>query len=87
VELRRNIIAATAVATGDFRTLSVEQTERVRAKMEAIVAAHAPGTDAKIEFGEGYPAMAPTEGNKALLTRLNRVSRDLGLRKWRRSIR
>lgn len=76
---KTNIIAATAVATGDFRTLSVEQTERVRAKMEAIVAAHAPGTDAKIEFGEGYPAMAPTEGNKALLAALNGVNRDLGL--------
>ncbi len=76
---KTNIIAATAVATGDFRTLSVEQTERVRAKMEAIVAAHAPGTNAKIEFGEGYPAMAPTEGNKALLAALNGVNRDLGL--------
>lgn len=76
---KTNIIAATAVATGDFRTLSPEQTARVRAKMGAIVAAHAPGTDAKIEFGEGYPAMAPTEGNKALLAALNGVNRDLGL--------
>ncbi|NIJ66233.1 glutamate carboxypeptidase [Sphingomonas leidyi] len=76
---KTNIIAATAVATGDFRTLSVEQTARIRAKMESIVAAHAPGTDARIEFGEGYPAMAPTEGNKALLAALNGVNRDLGL--------
>ncbi|WP_404339906.1 M20/M25/M40 family metallo-hydrolase [Sphingomonas sp. MMS12-HWE2-04] len=76
---KTNIIAETAVATGDFRTLSPEQTARVRAKMEAIVAAHAPGTDAKIEFGEGYPAMAPTPGNKALLAALNGVNRDLGL--------
>jgi len=76
---KTNIIAATAVATGDFRTLSVEQTARIRAKMESIVAAHAPGTDARIEFGEGYPAMAPTEGYKALLAALNGVNRDLGL--------
>lgn len=76
---KTNIIPATAVAAGDFRTLSVEQTARVRAKMEAIVAAHAPGTDAKIEFGEGYPAMAPTPGNRALLAALNDVNRDLGL--------
>ena len=47
--------------------------------MEAIVAAHAPGTDAKIEFGEGYPAMAPTAGNTALLAALNAVNRDLKL--------
>nr|WP_245824479.1 M20/M25/M40 family metallo-hydrolase [Sphingomonas azotifigens] len=76
---KTNIIPATAVAVGDFRTLSPEQTARVRAKMEAIVAAHAPGTDARISFGEGYPAMAPTAGNQALLARLNGVNRDLGL--------
>lgn len=76
---KTNIIPATAIATGDFRTLSPEQTARVRAKMEAIVAAHAPGTDAKIEFGEGYPPMAPTPGNRALLDALNGVNRDLGL--------
>lgn len=74
-----NIIPPVAIAIGDFRTLSPAQTARVRAKMEAIVAAHAPGTDARIEFGEGYPAMAPTEGNRALLAALNGVNRDLGL--------
>ena len=74
-----NIIPATAIARGDFRTLSDDQTARVRAKMEAIVAAHAPGTDAKILFDEGYPPMAPTAGNRALLAALNGVNRDLGL--------
>lgn len=76
---KTNIIAATAIAKGDFRTLSNEQTARVRARMERIVAAHAPGTDARIEFGEGYPAMAPTAGNRALLDALNGVNRALGL--------
>ncbi|GGE75493.1 M20/M25/M40 family metallo-hydrolase [Sphingomonas prati] len=74
-----NIIPATAIARGDFRTLSEEQTARVRAKMEAIVAAHAPGTSARILFDEGYPSMAPTAGNRALLAALNGVNRDLGL--------
>ena len=74
-----NIIPATAIARGDFRTLSDEQTARVRSKMEAIVAAHAPGTDAKILFDEGYPPMAPTAGNRAILAKLNGVNRDLGL--------
>jgi len=76
---KTNIIPATAIAIGDIRTLTPEQTARVKAKMEAIVAAHAPGTDAKIEFGEGYPPMAPTNGNRALLAKLNGVNRDLGL--------
>ena len=76
---KSNIIPAQAVASGDFRTLSEAQTQRVRAKMTAIVAAHAPGTDATIAFKSGYPAMAPTAGNQALLARLNGVNRDLGL--------
>lgn len=76
---KSNIIPAQAVASGDFRTLSEAQTQRVRAKMTAIVVAHAPGTDATIAFKSGYPAMAPTAGNQALLARLNGVNRDLGL--------
>lgn len=77
---KTNIIPAIAIARGDFRTLSEEQTARVKAKMAAIVAAHAPGTGAEIRFESGgYPAMAPTDGNRALLGRLNTVNRDLGL--------
>jgi glutamate carboxypeptidase len=77
---KSNVIAAEAVAVGDIRTLSNEQEDRVRAKMRAIVARHLPKTDAELTFAEsGYPAMAPTEGNKALLARLNGVNRTLGL--------
>ncbi len=77
---KTNVIPATAIARGDFRTLSAEQTQRVRAKMAAIVAAHAPGTDATIGFDPGgYPAMAPTAGNMQLLTKLNGINRDLAL--------
>lgn len=77
---KANIIPPVATAKGDFRTLSPEQTERVRRAMTAIVAAHAPGTGASIVFEEGgYPPMAPTPGNKTLLDRLNGVNRDLGL--------
>jgi glutamate carboxypeptidase len=75
-----NIIPSTAVARGDFRTLSPEQTARVKAKMLAIVAQHAPETGATLMFDDGaYPAMAPTPGNKALLAALNGVNADLGL--------
>ncbi|MBS0225312.1 MAG: M20/M25/M40 family metallo-hydrolase [Proteobacteria bacterium] len=74
-----NIIPPIAVARGDFRTLSVDQTKRVKAKMQAIVARHLPKTDATIEIEEHYPPMAPTAGNRALLAKLNEVNRDLGL--------
>lgn len=77
---KTNIIAGTAIARGDFRTLSEEQSKRVRAKMSAIAADNAPGTSAVIEFERGgYPAMAPTDGNRALLGRLNVINADLGL--------
>jgi glutamate carboxypeptidase len=76
---KSNIIPAVGLAYGDFRTLSQEQTDRVRAKMQAIVARHAPRTDASIEFSENYPPMAPTPGSRAYLAKLNMVNRDLGL--------
>ncbi len=77
---KTNIIPPIAVAKGDFRTLTREQTDRVRARMQAIVdREHLPGTGATIAFDMGYPAMAPTAGNRALLERLNGVNVDLGL--------
>ncbi len=77
---KTNIIPGIAIARGDFRTLSQEQTERVKAKMSSIVAAHAALTSATITFEQGgYPAMAPTPGNKALLDRLNAINTDMGL--------
>ena len=76
---KTNIIPAVAIARGDFRTLTDAQTERVKAKMAAIVADHAPLTDARISFEQGYPPMAPTAGNRALLAKLNAINVDLGL--------
>jgi glutamate carboxypeptidase len=74
-----NIIAAQALAEGDLRTLSDEQTARVQDKMREIVSHHLPGSDAHIEFIPGYPAMAPTAASQALFEQLSRVNADLGL--------
>ncbi len=77
---KTNIVAETAIARGDIRTLTAEQEARVRAGMQAIVAQHLARTEATLTFAEdGYPPMAPTAGNRALLADLNRVNRDLGL--------
>ena len=76
---KTNIVPGEAVAMGDFRTLSAEQTARVEARMLAIVARHAPRTEASIEFRDSYPPMAPTAGNRALLAKLNVINTDLGL--------
>ncbi|MCW1382106.1 M20/M25/M40 family metallo-hydrolase [Novosphingobium sp. KCTC 2891] len=76
---KTNIIAAKAIARGDLRTLSAEQNARAQAKMQAIVARSYPGASAALNFEDGYPPMAPTEGNKALLEKLNAVNDTLGL--------
>jgi glutamate carboxypeptidase len=76
---KSNVIPPAAVASGDLRTLNDEQTARVEAKMQAIVASHLPRTDAKITFSEGYPAMARTEASVQLMNEWNEVSQALGL--------
>jgi glutamate carboxypeptidase len=77
---KTNIIASTAVARGDLRAISPDQIERTRDRMRAIVAQSLAGTKAEISFDEdSYPPMPPTEGNRALLSRLNGVNRDMGL--------
>jgi glutamate carboxypeptidase len=77
---KTNITAETAIARGDLRALTPEQETRARARMQAIVGQHLARTQAELVFSEdGYPPMAPTAGNRALLARLNGVNRDLGL--------
>ena len=77
---KTNIIAAMAVARGDLRAISQDQIDRTQAKMRAIVAQPLVGAHAEISFDtDSYPPMPPTEGNRALLARLNRVNDDMGL--------
>jgi glutamate carboxypeptidase len=75
---KNNVVAATAIVTGDLRTISPEQLERSRDRMREIVAESLPGTSAEIEFRDGYPPLAPTEGNRKLLEVYDQASRDLG---------
>jgi glutamate carboxypeptidase len=77
---KTNIIPGTAIARGDLRALTQEQIDRTKARMEAIAAHSLPGTTAILSFDPGdYPPMAPTEGNRAILAKLNAVNRDMGL--------
>jgi glutamate carboxypeptidase len=75
---KSNIVAQTALANGDMRTVSEDQTARVKAKMEEIVGQHLALTDAKISFDEAYPSMAVTPGSQALLAKLQLVNATLG---------
>jgi glutamate carboxypeptidase len=76
---KTNVIGATAIVRGDLRTLSNEQTARMQQRMRDIVSQSLPGTKSEITFEESYPAMPPTEGNRALLRELNLINADLGL--------
>lgn len=73
-----NVIARTVYASGDLRAISPEQLDMARNTMKKIVSEHLPHTDAGIFFSDGYPPMAPTEGNKRLLSIYSRVSEDFG---------
>ncbi|MGD2071234.1 MAG: M20/M25/M40 family metallo-hydrolase [Gemmatimonadota bacterium] len=76
---KTNVVPRRVVVQGGIRTISQDQLERARAAMRRVVERHLPHTDATLTFSEGYPAMAPTEGNRALYGMYDDVSRDLGL--------
>ena len=75
---KTNVVAEHAVVSGDLRALSREQFERAKQTMTGIVAASLPHTSSTITFDEGYPPLAPTEGNAKLLAMYDQASRDLG---------
>lgn len=73
-----NVVAKTMVVPGDLRALSPAQESATEAAMRRIVDRHLPNTDASIVFHEGYPPMAPTDGNRRLLAMYDQASRDIG---------
>jgi glutamate carboxypeptidase len=76
---KSNVIGEQTVISGDLRALTVEQFDRAKQKMRAIVAASLPHTKAEITFDDGYPPLAPAPGNERLLVLYDRASQDLGL--------
>ncbi len=75
---KTNVIAEHAIVTGDLRTLSQGQLTKAKKTMEAIVAATLPHAQSTITFEDGYPPLAPTEGNHKLLAMYDKASRDVG---------
>ena len=76
---KTNVVAADAVVPGDLRALTEEQFHRAADRMREMVSDSLSHTRASIEFDEGYPPLAPTEGNTRLLAIYDQASRDLGL--------
>ncbi len=75
---KSNVIAEHAVVSGDMRALTPEQFETARQTMEKIASTPLGQTTSTLTFDEGYPPLAPTEGNAKLLAILDQASRDLG---------
>ena len=75
---KTNVVAGQAIVSGDIRALSPEQLERAKTTMREVVAQHLPKTTAELTFDDGYPPMAPTDGNRRLLAIHDSVSRALG---------
>lgn len=75
---KSNIVAKYTVVTGDIRAISPEQLKKTQETMREVVSKHRPQTKAEISFGEGYPPLAPVDGNYELLKHFDKVSMDLG---------
>jgi glutamate carboxypeptidase len=74
-----NVIPEHATISGDLRALSKEQFARARERMTAIVQTGSLAkTTATIVFDDGYPPLAPSDGNRALLALYDRASLDVG---------
>ncbi len=76
---KTNVVAESALVSGDLRAMSLDQLERARGVMREIVANNFAHTSAEIEFDDGYPPLAPTDGNRQLLNIYSQASQDLGL--------
>ncbi len=76
---KSNVVSKAMTVYGDIRALSPEQLAKSKETMKAIAAASLPHTTSEITFDDGYPPLAPTEGNRKLLSIYDKVSRDLGM--------
>lgn len=75
---KSNVVPEHFIVTGDLRVISAEALADAKSRMAAIVATASPHTTATLTFDDGYPPMAPTAGNRALLAEFDRASRHLG---------
>ncbi len=76
---KSNVVSKAMTVYGDIRALSPEQLAKAKATMTSIVSSPLPKTTSEIKFDDGYPPLAPTDGNRKLLAVYDKVSRDLGM--------
>ncbi len=75
---KSNVVSKILKVRGDIRALTPEELEHAKTTMQQITGRSLPGTQSNLTIGEGYPPMAPTEGNYKLLSLYSDVSESLG---------
>lgn len=78
---KQNVVAKTALVTGDVRYLTEIQKKQFEQQLLAIVNQHLPGTHAQLAVVDGIPPMAPTANNLQLLEAYSAASERLNLGK------
>jgi len=75
---KNNVIAKTAKVTGGIRALTAKELQNAQQVMQEITSDNLSHTTATLKFGDGYPPMAPSAGNKKLLAMYSDISESLG---------
>lgn len=75
---KTNVVAKEVTVKGGIRTLTPDELAKAKKVMQEIVADNLLHTSATLTFADGYPPMAPTDKNYALLKMYSDVSESLG---------
>ncbi|MEM7359721.1 MAG: M20/M25/M40 family metallo-hydrolase [Pseudomonadota bacterium] len=75
---KNNVVAKTSKVTGGIRASTPGELAHAQQVMQKIVSENLEHTSAVLTFSEGYPPMAPTDANRALLKQYSEVSEALG---------
>ena len=75
---KTNVVAKEVTVKGGIRTLTPKELIKAKKVMQKVVSSNLAHTSATLTFADGYPPMAPTDQNYALLKMYSDVSESLG---------
>jgi len=75
---KTNVVAKEVTVKGGIRTLTADELAKAKKVMQEVASNNLAHTSATLTFADGYPPMAPTDENYALLKMYSDVSESLG---------
>ena len=75
---KTNVVAKEVTVKGGIRTLTADELAKAKKVMQEVASNNLAHTSATLTFADGYPPMAPTDQNYALLKMYSDVSESLG---------